>query len=237
MISLKKLAAASSIVTLVVLAALIGIVESTSPNWSQAADIGTAVAGTVGTLVALGAALVVYATFREQVVANEQLSEQNKQLREGELLDKAFDRLRTDVQWLRYATDQEVDDGVVTVMFEGRAAIETFAEDFRAAPEHTPALESPFFEDLYFLIGTIDTLRQRIAESDISEPDRFHLTRSLCFLYSNKFMIGMTQIAALAEHRKLNLTVTDTGSNKYAHFKSVLAAHQNMIKFIYASHQ
>lgn len=237
MFRLKHLVIASLLISAVVSAVFIWLVRSYSLGFPEAGQIGDSVAGVVGTAAAVLSTVVVYAAFREQILANRAMAEENHRLREAELLDKSFDRLRTDVEWLRYGTEREHDGKKLGVLFEGRAAIETFSEDFCQATEHAPALDSPFFEDLYFIVGTFDTLRNRIVHAPLPDSDRFHLIRSLCFLYSNKFMKGLTFMMVLADKGGLNLTVKDTGMNRYAHFQAVLEAHRRMIAFINENQQ
>jgi hypothetical protein len=237
MFSIRNLIIASLVVSAAVSGVFIWLTRFYSLNLAEAGQIGDSVGGVVGTVAAVLSTVVVYGAFREQIVANRELADQNQRLREAELLDKAFDRLREDVEAIRYGTERDHGGKKVGVLFEGRAAIETFAEDFCDAPEHAPALNSPFFDDLYFLVGTFDTLRRRIVAAPLPDADRFHLVRSLCFLYTNKFMIGMTQIMALADHGGLNLTVKDTGMNRYTHFQAILSAHRKMMEFITSSQQ
>ncbi len=237
MFSIRNLIIASLVVSAAVSGVFIWLTRFYSLNLAEAGQIGDSVGGVVGTVAAVLSTVVVYGAFREQIVANRELGDQNQRLREAELLDKAFDRLRVDVEAIRYGTQREQGDKVIGVLFEGRAAIETFSEDFCDAEDHSAILESPFFDDLYFLVGTFDTLRKRIVGAPLPDADRFHLVRSLCFLYTSKFMIGMTHILILADQGRLHLTVKDTGMNRYAHFQAILSAHRKMMEFIHKQQQ
>ncbi|MEN3944219.1 hypothetical protein WJU23_23150 [Prosthecobacter sp. SYSU 5D2] len=195
---------------------------------TEYAQLGDALGGILGTIVAFASVAFVYYAYREQVRSNDQM----RIFQIEQRLRADIDSLRSDLSELHYHLDADSDGKTLTVRYTGRAAIETFAEHFSQSASHDDLVGDVFFQDLYFFIGRVDTTYSRIISATVDPETKHELIRDLAFLYSSRCLKGMTLLRVFSDTGRMKLTVTSSGITMADHLNVILRFHDQISKEI-----
>ena len=243
--TVRKLALTSGIVLLACAVLIIlGIQISNQLGWissNNSKDLGI-LSQVIGNAIALIGLILVFFTIRNQIDSNrlqlESLSAdiKNQQaFREVELFSRFLEELRQDINTVTFPVEFRRDKqgpGEQKVI-KGKDALEFFVKLFNDDQDHTPLVHHPFFYDLYFIVGSFDTFRNRILKANIPLFEQRHLISRICFLYTSKMMMGLTRLLASSEKGELKIRVeTATSIDPAQMLRMILSAHQRMIAFV-----
>jgi len=114
-------------------------------------------------------------------------------------------------------------------VLHGRESLEAFARALEGPDVQEQLLRSPFFRDLYFVMGTFDTLRARIEKADVGDTERHHLISRLSFLYTSRSMLPLQVIAELSDAGGLQISAE---APQVQMLQMILRAHHRMKQFV-----
>jgi len=195
----------------------------------EVVQILNAAGALVGAVVAGISAFLLYRALKEQLKMNASM----RSAQQIESLRLDILAVRRDVAELKYYRTEQREDKTFAAAFEGRAAVEVFAEDFSVATSHDELLNTPLFQDLYFVLGRFDVTIRRISKAPIDEAQKHELLRDISFLYSGKCMLGMSILLAAVEvEHKLKATVNTTEMTRVTHFDQMLKCHKKLTELI-----
>jgi hypothetical protein len=169
--------------------------------------IATTISGTAGTLIAMLGFFAVVVTLHLQYSESVRDNEATRVARESQRLEIMFGTLREDINSLELLTR---DDAKRPLRLYGRDALELFADSFSSSEDHGNIIRSGFFQDIYFICGSFETMIDRIMDANLPEEERKYFMTRLCYLYSSRLTKPLTILEAMSEKGQLKLKVDKT---------------------------
>lgn len=155
-------------------------------NLSETGQIGDTIGGITNPIIGLFGAVLVYLSFRQQLLANkiqrEALREEIKSRKleaTSNILSELFKQLREEYASISFEHE--------SVKYHGRSALSIFSNVFPQKINDKEFQKEPIFADIMYLLITAKLLDQKIKNSELDEATKYLISTQSILFFNSKF--------------------------------------------------
>ncbi|MBI9069691.1 MAG: hypothetical protein JEZ09_20510 [Salinivirgaceae bacterium] len=173
-------------------------------DFSTTGQIGDTIGGITAPFINLLAAVLIYLSFEQQIVANNiqrkalevQINE-NKRSESYHILEAQFEEIKKEFYDLKYKRNfdiSKIDHPELGKIYFGQEALEEYSQDITLYMDDIHLDVVNFEYSLKYIFLLIETFEERLAQSTLTKNDKTYLAKKFVFLYSAKMKFEIQSI-------------------------------------------